>query len=257
MKINKIIKLKNNKYKICIDDKNIITYDEVILENDLLYKKNIDSNLYNKILIDTNYYDIYNKVVKYILKKRRSEKEIHIYLNKYNLTNTEVNKMVDKLKHLKLIDDLQYCKAYINDSLILRKNGVNKIKKELLNQGISSEIIDLELNSIDVNILNDKLEKLIIKKISMNKKYSNDYLKQKILNELVNLGYERDLILDIINKNLKYDNEILKKEFDKLYNKLKNKTNSIELENKLKSKLLQKGFKISDINSLIQQKTED
>ena len=74
MEINKIVKLKNNKYKIYIGSEVITTYDNVILENNLLYKKSIDDKLYNKILNDTNYFDIYNKIVKYILKKRRSER---------------------------------------------------------------------------------------------------------------------------------------------------------------------------------------
>ena len=41
MNINKIIKLKNNMYKILTDDDIIITYDNVILENNLLYKKTL------------------------------------------------------------------------------------------------------------------------------------------------------------------------------------------------------------------------
>ena len=42
MLITKIEKLKNNKYKIIIDDEKIITFDNVILDNNLLYKKVID-----------------------------------------------------------------------------------------------------------------------------------------------------------------------------------------------------------------------
>ena len=48
MIINKIQKQNNNKYKIIIDDETFITYDDVILENNLLYKKNIDNDLYNE-----------------------------------------------------------------------------------------------------------------------------------------------------------------------------------------------------------------
>ena len=73
MKINKITKLKDNKYKILIDDENVITYDNVILENELLYKKNVDAKLYKKIVKDTMFYDIYNKAQKYIMKRLRSE----------------------------------------------------------------------------------------------------------------------------------------------------------------------------------------
>lgn len=252
MEINKIIKMKNNKYKIYINNEIIITYDNVILENNLLYKKNIDAKLYNKILNDTTYFDIYNKTVKYILKKRRSEKEIILYLNKFEINDIDKNKIINKLKEIKLIDDIGYCRAYINDKLYLSKEGINKIKNHLLNENIPIEIIDNELKKIDIDIFDNRLEKLIIKKIRSNKKYSNNILKQKILNEMINLGYDKNKILDILESNIDSDSEALKKEFNKIYNKLKNKYNSYELENKVKQKLIQKGFKMEEINKLLQ-----
>ena len=59
MKINKIEKLKDNKYKIYLETENIITFDNVIIENNLLYKKKIDDEVYNKILTDTNIFEAY------------------------------------------------------------------------------------------------------------------------------------------------------------------------------------------------------
>ena len=53
MIINKLIKLKNNKYKIITDDIEIVTYDNVILDYELLYKKNIDKETYENIVKDT------------------------------------------------------------------------------------------------------------------------------------------------------------------------------------------------------------
>ena len=249
--------MKDNKYKIYIDTDSIITYDNVILENDLLYKKNIDSDLYKKILIDTNYYDIYNKTVKYILKKRRSEKEIRNYLYKFDIPNKDIESIIVKLKDINLINDKDYCKAYINDKLYLSKDGINKIKKTLIDGNINIEVIETELNNIDRDLFNEKLEKLIIKKINSNKKYSNNYLKQKIVNDMINLGYDKDRIICILENNLINDANILENEFNKVYNKLKNKYNGYELTNKVKQKLIQKGFSIGEITSLLIKKTED
>jgi len=257
MQINKIIKMKDNKYKVIIDGESIVTYDNVILENELLYKKSIDNNLYKKILLDTSYYDIYNKTVKYILKRRRSEKEIRKYLNKFDINNNDVESIIVKLKDIRLIDDREYCKAYINDKLYLSKEGINKIKEDLIGEDISIEIIEEELNNIEEYLFNERLEKLIIKKINSNKKYSNSYLKQKILSEMFNLGYDKEIILNILESNLNSDDNILEQEFNKVYDKLKVKYSGYELENKVKQKLIQKGFSVGDINRLLQEKTED
>lgn len=256
MNINKIIKLKNNKYKILIDDEFITTYDNVILENELLYKKKLDKELYNKIKKDTEYYDIYDKVVKHILKKRRSEKEVKCYIEKYTTNKNYVENIINKLKNINLINDLEYCKSFINDRVYLSKNGINKIKNDLLNQDIPLEIIEQELKNIDINIINQRLEKIIIKKINNNKKYSFNQLKQKILNELIILGYDKKMILEVIDNNIKDDNDIIKKEYNKLYNKLKTKYEGYELCSKIKQKLLIKGFTNEEINLLINEKKE-
>lgn len=257
MEIQKIDKLKNNKYKLTIDDEILITFDNVILDNNLLYKKEIDKELYEKIIKDTEYYNIYNKTIKYILKKRRSEKEIRGYLLKLNLDNENINKIVLKLKNINLINDIEYCKAFINDKVYLSKNGINKIKGELLEQDIPIEIIEQQLNSIDVDIFNNRLEKMIIKRINSNKKYSNYQLKQKIINEMINLGYNKEVILSIVDNNIASDLNIIEKEFDKTYNKLIKKYEEKEIFIKIKQKLLYKGFNIDDINNLIQKKQKN
>ena len=253
MNIKKIIKLKNNKYKIVFDDHEITTYDNVILDNNLLYKKNIDKENYDKIIKDTNYYDIYNKCVKSILKKRKSEKEIKEYLDKFNIDNKD--KIISKLKEINLINDRDFTRAYINDKIYLSKCGINKIKNDLINLGIDIIIINEELSNIDKSIFQDLLEKQVLKRIKNNTKYSNYQLKQKILNEMINLGYEKEDILSIIDVNIISDNEILEKEFNKIYNKLKTKYSGYDLNQKIKQKLIIKGFKADDINKKIEDIT--
>lgn len=252
MKIRKIEKCKNNKYKLYIEDNIITTYDDVILENNLLYKTNIKNDLYNKIINDTKYYDIYNKALKYISKKRRSKKEMFEYLEKFSLSTIDINNIIKKLENINLINDLEYCRAFINDSVYLSKKGINKIKIELLENNIPIEMIEDEFSKIDYNVINARLEKMIIKRINSNKKYSNYELKYKILNEMINMGYSKQKIIEIIENNLSEDSNIIKKEYNKLYNKYKVKFSTIELNNKIKQKLLSKGFKLDDINSLLQ-----
>lgn len=253
MKIDKIIKLKNEKYKISIDGELLIVYGEAILDNNLIYKKNIDKDIYNKLIYDNNYYDIYNKVKKYILKKRRSEKEIIVYLNKFQLNESDKTKMITKLKQLNLINDIEYCRAFVNDKVYLSKNGINKIKIDLLNENIPIEIIESELNKIDKQIIDDRMEKLILKKIINNKRYSNYQLRQKLINEMINLGYPKEKIIEIIDKNINNRDDILISEFKKLYFKLSLKYKDYELNNKIKQKLLSKGFELEKINLLLEQ----
>lgn len=257
MKIQKIEKLKNNKYKILIDNESIITFDNVILDNNLLYKKEIDKCMYDLIIKDTAYYDVYNKVLRYILKRKRCELEVRQYLCKFNLNDKDLERIISKLKQNNFINDIEYCKSYINDNVYLSKNGINKVRIELLKRNIPSDVIESELKNIDTSVINSKLEKIIIKKINSNKKYSNTYLKQKILNEMINLGYDKEMILTILENNMIDNINIIKKEFEKTYNNLSKKYEGSQLLTNLKNKMLAKGFNISEINELIKEKTEE
>ena len=247
MKIDKITKLKDNKYKIKIDGIDIITYDEVILNYNILYKKNIDDFLLHTIIKETEYYDIYNKALKYALMRVRSVKEMREYLDKENLKDGSKDKILAKLTDLNIVNDLIYVKSYINDKVLLSNDGINKIRQHLINSDIDINIIDEELSKIDSNILNEKLNKLVLKKINTNHKYSNKDLKQRIVNDLINLGYNKEDIIEIVDNNIKDDYEYLLKEYHKQYNKLSKKYSGVELEYRLKQKLYSKGFNYEDI----------
>ncbi|MDO4962531.1 MAG: RecX family transcriptional regulator [bacterium] len=138
----------------------------------------------------------------------------------------------------------------------LSSYGISKIKNDLIKQNISENIIDEQLNDLDKNIFSERLEKIVKKKIESNKKYSNNFLRQKLINDLINLGYDRSDIINIIDKHIKNDTSILECEYNKLYNRLKLKYDGIEFKNKLIQKLIQKGFNREDIYNLIQKKED-
>ena len=101
------------------------------------------------------------------------------------------------------------------------------------------------------------MENKIKRKIENNNKYSNYELKNKLLNYFINQGYNREDVLLYLEKYQKEENDILEKEFEKLYFKYKNKYDESVFKTKLKQKLYQKGFPSDKINLLIQKKTEE
>ena len=250
MKIMKIQK-KNNKYKIILEDNNIIeTYDEVIIKENILYKKEMTDELKSKIEKENKYYEIYNNILKYIKTKLRSEYEIREYIKKNEIDKITEENLINKLKDSKLIDDKTYTYAYIHDRMKFSNDGPYKIKKELIKNKIEENIIEEELNKIDKEEIYEKLKKQILKKLSANTKYSNNMIKQKLINYFITQGYEKQMIIEILENNLVSNTNILKKEYDKLYNKYKNKYDEYELKKVIKKRLYQKGFSIDEINNI-------
>lgn len=242
MKVLKYKKLSSGKYKVFFDDsQSHVLHEDIILKYDLLLKKEI-SNL-DEIIKDNNNYLIYDNVLKYINTKMRCECEIRNYLIKKDIENSLINEIIVKLKENGLIDDRNYAKSYIYDKVKLNKLGPNKIKSELLKLKIDENIINEEMENIDSDEANNNLIKLIDKMIKSNRSYSGDVLKQKILSDLINKGYFKEDILNILNGKDLTNEELYKKEYKKLENKYSKKYSGNELEYYINQKLYQKGFK--------------
>ena len=249
MKIDKIKKMSNNKYKIYFDDDNVLeTYDEVIINTNLLYKKEIDEDLYRKIQDDNAYYEIYNKCVKMLSSKMRSKKEMYDFLVKKGIDKADIDNMLSKLELIGLLNDKMYAKAYISDKVNFTNMGPLKIESNLLDCDIDESIIREELSKLDSDIMEKKISKYINSKARSNK-HSTYFFKEKVLSELLSLGYSKDMILPYL-EDIKLDSNV-KLEYNKIYNKLSRKYKDEELKRNIRNKLYQKGYTKEEIESVL------
>lgn len=248
MKIEKIKKTKSGKYKIEFDsDDQLLTYDDVILENGLLFQKQIDTSFFNELCKDTKYYDIYHKVVSYISKRLRSEMEIDLYLEKNQVIDEDRKKIKQDLKKVGLLNDSFFAHAYCSDKFHLTSAGPYKIKRELLEHHIEESVIDECLSQISKEEVEEKLVKLLQKRVNQNKKSSKYSLEQKLLYEFTNLGYDRQQVSDLLF-SFEWNDKVAEKEYKRIYEKLNKKYEGEELVQKVKAKMYQKGFSLSEIS---------
>ena len=243
MKIDKYKYLKNSKYEVIINNEKYIIYEDIILKNELLIKKEISKRELDLLLEENNFYEAYYKSIKYINLKLRTKKEIEDYLKRNEFDKKTISSVITRLEEEKYLDDDIYSKAYIHDQIVLKLVGPNKIKKDLIKLKIKEDIIDKNIIIYTKDIELEKLEKLISKAINTNKNKSSYMLKNKILADMINRGFTKEYIEEILNNKNIDDADIYQKEYDKLYNKLSKKYQDKELEYKIKQKLYQKGFK--------------
>ncbi len=247
MIINKIENTKKrNVFKLILEDNtNIEVYEDVIIEMNLLSKKEINiKDIQNK----KDYYDIYYRVLNYISYRMRSEFEIDKYISKYTKDNNIKYKIINVLKDKKYINDCEFVKRFINDKLNLSKDGPLKIKRDLLNLNIDNTLIDNNINNID-NI-EDRLKPLILKYMKIHNKYSIYELKRRTLSYFINLGYDKELINSLIQDNdIEVDSNVIQKEYDKLYRKYKDKYKK-DLDYNIKMRLYQKGYTNDEIEKI-------
>ena len=251
MRINKFKKVGTNKYRIYFDNNSLLLYEDVILKYNLLYKKDIDSDLLLEIDKENLKASIYDVSLKYISVRMRSIKEMREYLNRKKFDNKDIEDTINKLINNGLLDNKKFAISFVNDKIHLTNNGIDKIKNDLEKLGVEEEFISNALNSIDSNMLLDKLNKIIDKEIRLNTKLPIGKMKNKIINRCINLGYRLEDINNILDNYDLVSTSDIRNDYDKLYKKYSNKYDEYKLKNVLKSKLYQKGYGIEEINKII------
>lgn len=200
MRIEKYELTKKNIYNVYLSNGEVLELNgKVITDNELLIKKDIDNELYDKLKRDNTICILVDTSVKYIDRRLRSINELRDYLKNKEEDTIIIEEVIDKLIDYKYLDDDRFTKAFIKDKLNFTNWSDYKIKNELKRLGVNEEIIYNNISNIDDNIFYERINKIIDKDISINKKYSGIKLKNKIYNHLLTLGYSKEKVISIIN----------------------------------------------------------
>lgn len=243
MQITKYKKIGKNKYNIYFNDNMINIYEDIIFKYDLLLKKEIDIETLDKLIDDNKYYEAYYLLLNYIEIKMRNKKELTNYLKRKNIEDKYIDFAINKIEQLGLLNDKKYIECFINDKINLTSDGPYKIKRCLIDSGFNENNIDEYLNTFSDEIWSSKLDKIINKKLISLKNKSYYAIINKLKIDLFNLGYDKSMIEDKLS-NIEYNNDNIKKEYNKAIKKYKND------KNKVINYLLRKGYSYEEVNNI-------
>ncbi len=118
-------------------------------------------------------------------------------LQKWEVEDNDIDKIITQLEQDKFIDEKRYAQAFANDKFKFNKWGRIKIRYQLKQKQISTE----NINSALANINEDNYKQLIINEIQKKQqkvKAKSDYeRKQKVIAYLSSKGFEMDLAFDL------------------------------------------------------------
>ena len=135
------------------------------------------------------------KVLKYIIYKKRTEKEIR---QKFSKTIDEdiLEDIIDELKENGYIDDLNYIDRAVNEFVALKNLSIREIKYKLFAKGLSNDIIDEYISSNFDELMEYEIKSaknIIIKKQSMQE---DEEIKQGLLKK----GYIAENVKEAFNE---------------------------------------------------------
>ncbi len=149
---------------------------------------------------------VYNKALRFLSYRPRSEKEVRDNLLRKKASSQIVEQVIAKLKEQRFLNDEEFVKWWVEQRTTFKPRSMRIIKIELKQKGIPQEIIEKVVHSSQFIVHSDleQAKKLVQKKIHRYKDFSKQELYKKLGGFLASKGFS----WDVIKKSI--DEEVLK-----------------------------------------------
>lgn len=131
-----------------------------------------------------------DKLMKYVIFKRRTEKEVRQKCQKLQYTEEYIEEIIEYLMENNYINDKLYVEKYIQNTIRLKTSSVYEIKIDLIRRGVNEEHIEEYLNKKILELEEYEKESAI----KLAKKKSTNAEIEKIKKYLMSKGYKYDSI---------------------------------------------------------------
>lgn len=153
---------------------------------------------------------LYNKALRFLSYRPRSEKEVRENLSKKSRKSRKVeqideeiiNQVIDKLKQQRFLNDEEFARWWIEQRTKFSPRGLRLIKIELRQKGISDELIELGTKNQELGKEDDLTlaKDLVRKKLPRYKNLEKKEICQKLGAFLARRGFDWDIIKQSIDE---------------------------------------------------------
>lgn len=143
-----------------------------------------------------------NKMADYCSKAERCTDDVRRKLIKYELSEEQRNDIIKYLIKKRFIDDKRYAILYARDKARFNNWGPQKIRFQLLNKHISSEIIDEALSQTDIDEQIEKLQTLLTNKAQQIKHDDKWKLRNQLIRFGLSKGFDYNTVLKVLPKDV-------------------------------------------------------
>jgi regulatory protein len=179
------------RYTIKLDNGDVFGISEdVLLTSGIASGDTIDQDRIDEVLNLEYKSKIYNSALHLLHYRTRSKYELTSRLLEKDYPLSAVKSVIEQLESMGYVNDRQFVKAFIRDSVNLKQMGPYGIRNALQRYKVSSNFVDQELEAIYhefpiPSIIQSLLDK---KKIQQNKKLDKQTL-TRLINFLKRKGY--------------------------------------------------------------------
>lgn len=137
-----------DRYSIFVDGKyGFSLSDDGLLKSGLAPGQELSSQKLKELKQLSSDDKLYNQTLRYIAIRPRSRWEVEFYLQRKKASPELVDEILNKLSNVRLIDDTQFAKAFVNDRRLLKPTSRRKLVQELRQKRIANEVIEAALGN--------------------------------------------------------------------------------------------------------------
>ena len=193
---------RNNKIHIFLNDEYSLTVDsEYWYTSAWCAKKEIDEDEFEELKEEIENRRAWNSALDLLSIRSHSEKELIMKLRrKYSQSSAEL--AARKAVELGLLDDMAFAEMYVRELIERKKYGLVRVKNELRLKGISSQIAESVISSLDIDA-KESIINLIERKYA--RKLSDEKGKRSVIAALQRMGYSYSDIVSALRQFAELD----------------------------------------------------
>ncbi|MGO3611226.1 MAG: recombination regulator RecX [Enterococcus sp.] len=234
--------------------------EDTVVRHRLLKGQELDEKLLAEIKREGKEDMGYQMALNYLSYQLRTEKEIRTYLKDNEIENDDRNKIVTRLKEVKLVDDLVYGESYIRTQMRLGDKGPRVLQQKLKQKGLKENDIQQALYLYETDEQFQVALHTAKKSLKKFHHHSQREVRQKVQQLLMTKGFNSDMSKNVLaeldfSEVEEQENDALEVQGEKLWRK-NQRFEPAKRRQKVKQSLYQKGFQLDQIDAFIRGKEE-
>ena len=195
-------KRRKNRVSIYLDDKYTFSLDyDTVTRANLYTGDEISEEDKNKLIAKDAFSRARDYAYYFVSFRDRSEYEIKKRLHEREFHPAVVNEVLSLLKSQGIVDDHSFVNKWVDNVILSRPMGRMRVVHELRLKRVANDIIEeVCLEKLDLDKEAELARKAAEKKMKVLKNYKLDVAKRRLNTFLVNLGFDFEIIREIIKE---------------------------------------------------------
>lgn len=206
MRIIRIVKKGQKDVTVYFDDERILILSlEVFLKSGLKKGEEISDDRFSILIEQNKLFHIKQRAFRLLGRRQHSSSELKRKLWRKDYEQKLIDAVIEELMNNGYLNDEDFIREFVAEKSEIKKWSSNRIKSELIKQGIKSNLIEAGLKELPGNSEYEKALSLGKKKYEILTKRTADKkeLKEKLFTFLYSKGFEYDVVKEVSEKILK------------------------------------------------------